>query len=476
MRYFNQHFSGALGNRITATASATGEIFATLFWRILPPVTDFLGAIIVLTTIRWHMSLGLMFSVIFVAGLLIMFGIRGRRIHDNYARRSSDASGKMIDVVSNVWTVKAFSARYREKNRLARELNREAKAHRRSWMYVELARVIHDMCLVVTGAGMLIWSILLWRAGSISTGDVVIVSTLTFRILHGSRDLALALVGTAQQFGIINETLKVIAQPHSVQDPDEAARLEVERGHIVLQNVSYAYPDGHKIFDKLSLEIRPGERVGLVGASGAGKSTLISLIQRLDDVQDGAILIDGQRIDQVSQDSLRAKIAVVPQDIALFHRSVYENIRYGCPEADKEEVYAAARNAYCDTFIRALTKGYSTVVGEKGVRLSGGQRQRLGIARAFVKDAPILILDEATSALDSRSEKEIQSALASLMQGRTVLAIAHRLSTLASFDRIIVLKNGEIVEDGPPDVLRASGGLFAETWNLQANSLKNQEG
>lgn len=475
MRYFNQHFSGALGNRITTTASATGEIFATLFWRILPPITDFLGAIIVLTTIRWQMSLTLMFSVLFVAGLLILFGIRGRRLHNNYARRSSDASGKMIDVVSNVWTVKAFSARHREKIRLARELNREAKAHRRSWMYVELARVIHDMCLVITGAGMLVWSILLWRASSISTGDVVIVSTLTFRILHGSRDLALALVGTAQQFGIINETLKVVAQPHSVKDPDEYAQLNVESGGIQFHNVSYTYPDGHKVFDNLSFEIKPGERVGLVGASGAGKSTLISLMQRLDDIQDGQILIDGQPIDQVSQDSLRSRIAVVPQDIALFHRSVYENIRYGRPEATKEEVYSAARNAYCDEFIRGLPKGYSTIVGEKGIRLSGGQRQRLGIARAFVKDAPILILDEATSALDSKSEKEIQSALASLMQGRTVVAIAHRLSTLSSFDRIIVLKNGKIIEDGPPEVLRANGGLFAEIWNLQANSLNKLE-
>lgn len=474
MRYFNQHFSGALGNRITSTAAATGEIFATMFWRILPPITDFLGAILVLTTIRWQMSLGLLFSVLFVAGLLILFGIRGRRIHDNYARRSSDASGKMIDVVSNVWTVKAFSARYREKSRLSRELNREAKAHRRSWMYVELARVIHDLCLVVTGAGMLVWSILLWRAGSISTGDVVIVSTLTFRILHGSRDLALALVGTAQQFGIINETLKVIAQPHSVKDPDASSQLTVERGNILFDNVSYSYPDGHKVFDQLSFEIKAGERVGLVGASGAGKSTLISLIQRLDDIQGGQILIDGQRIDQVSQDSLRANISVVPQDIALFHRSVFENIRYGRPEASNEEVYSAARDAYCDAFIRGLPKGYRTIVGEKGIRLSGGQRQRLGIARAFVKDAPILILDEATSALDSKSEKEIQSALASLMQGRTVLAIAHRLSTLASFDRIIVLKNGVIIEDGPPDVLRANGGPFAEAWQLQANSLDPQ--
>lgn len=471
MRYFNQHFSGALGNRITSTAAATGELFSTLFWRILPPITDFLGAILVLTSIWWEMSIALIFSVLVVAGLLITFGVRGRKIHDSYAEQASSASGKMIDVVSNVWTVKAFSASRREKKLLAKELNKEATAHRKSWMYIELARVIHDLCLVVTAGGMLFWAIQLWRSGTISTGDVVIVSALTFRILHGSRDLALALVGTSQQFGIINETLNVIARPHSVQDPDKPSPLKIEQGEIRFEHVSYAYPDGHKVFSGLSFAINPGERVGLIGASGAGKSTLISLIQRLDDVQSGQILIDGQQIDRVSQDSLREKMSVVPQDIALFHRSVFENIKYGRPDATAREVYEAARNANCDAFIHSLPHGYRTIVGERGVRLSGGQRQRLGLARAFLKDAPILILDEATSALDSKSEKEIQSALVTLMQGRTVLAIAHRLSTLSSFDRVIVLKDGVIVEDGPPSRLRNTGGLFAETWELQANSL-----
>ncbi|MPS48002.1 ABC transporter ATP-binding protein [Methylobacillus sp.] len=473
MRYFNQHFSGSLGNRVTATAAATGELFGTIFWRILPPITDFLGAVLVLTTIRWPMGIGLVLSVLLVAGVLILFGVRGRKIHYDYAQRASSASGEMVDVVSNVWTVKAFAASLREKRRLAKELNKEASAHRRSWMHIEMARVIHDLCLVITAGIMLYWAIMLWRSNTISTGDVVIVSALTFRILHGSRDLALALVGTAQQFGVINETLRVIASPHTVQDPDRPAQLQVERGIIKLDNISYAYPNGNKVFEGLSLEIKAGERVGLVGASGSGKSTLISLIQRLDDVKKGRILIDGQPIDMVSQDSLRERIAVVPQDIALFNRSVFENIRYGRPDAKAMEVYAAARNAYCDEFIRALPKGYHTVVGERGVSLSGGQRQRLGIARAFLKDAPILILDEATSALDTQSEKEIQAALADLMRGRTVLAIAHRLSTLASFDRIIVLENGKIIEDGHPEALRNQGGVFAQMWKLQAESFEN---
>lgn len=473
MRYFNQHFSGALGNRVTTAAAATGGLFSTLIWNIVPPITDFLGAVVVLSTIRWPMALALIFCVLLVGWLLIVFGIRGREVHRTYAELASKASGELIDVVSNVWTVKAFSARSRERQRLSGELGVEAKAQRKSWMYIEKARLIHDVCLVLMAGGMLAWAITLWRGGSITTGDVVIVSALTFRILHGSRDLALALVGTAQQFGVISECLQVIAQPHEVRDPEHNTRLRPVLGAIRFENVIYTYPDGREVFEGFNLDIPAGQRVGLVGPSGAGKSTLISLIQRLDDVQGGRILIDGQPITEVTQDSLRGRIAVVPQDIALFHRSVLENIRYGRPDATDEEVYGAARNAYCDEFIRALPQGYDTIVGERGVRLSGGQRQRLGIARAFLKDAPILILDEATSALDMQSEREIQMALAQLMRGRTVVAIAHRLSTVSSFDRVLVLVDGRVYEDGPPALLRKEGGLFNDLWRLQVEGFED---
>lgn len=467
MRYFNQHFSGALGNRVTTAAAATGGLFGTLIWSVIPPITDFLGAVVVLTTIRWPMAIALIASVFLVGWLLIVFGIRGRDIHKTYAELANKASGELIDVVSNVWTVKAFSARSRERERLSNELGTEARAQRKSWMYIEKARVIHDVCLVLMAGGMLTWAILLWRQGQVTTGDVVIVSALTFRILHGSRDLALALVGTAQQFGVINECLNVIAQPHEVKDPEHNAKLHSALGNIRFENVDYAYPDGREVFRHFNLDIPAGQKIGLVGPSGAGKSTLISLIQRLDDVQAGQILIDSQPITEVTQDSLRSRIAVVPQDIALFHRSVLENIRYGRPEATDKEVYKAARDAYCDDFIRELPQGYDTIVGERGVRLSGGQRQRLGIARAFLKNAPILILDEATSALDTQSEREIQLALEELMRGRTVVAIAHRLSTVAGFDRIVVLVDGEIAEDGPPSILKEEGGVFEKLWKLQ---------
>ena len=249
------------------------------------------------------------------------------------------------------------------------------------------------------------------------------------------------------------------------------ARFSPGRGAIELRGVTYGYDAERPIFRDFSLQIPAGQRVGVVGPSGAGKSTLIGLIQRLDDVQAGDVTIDGQRVVDVQQDSLRQAIAVVPQEIALFHRSVLENIRYGSPMASPDDVRRAARAALCDAFIAALPDGYDTLVGERGVMLSGGQRQRIGIARAFLKNAPILLLDEATSALDSESEQDIQTALDRLMAGRTVVAVAHRLSTVASFDRVLVIVDGVLEEDGAPARLRAGGGLFGRLWELQAERI-----
>jgi ATP-binding cassette subfamily B protein len=266
--------------------------------------------------------------------------------------------------------------------------------------------------------------------------------------------------------GVIAETLNIVAQPHALSDSRE--ELAPPLGHIQLVDVGYSYPGGVQVFKHLRVDIPAGQSVGIVGASGSGKSTLISLLQRLDDVTSGAILIDGRDIRSVSQDSLRRQIAVVPQEPALFNRSILENIGYGSPHATEEQIVGAARQAYCDEFIRALPQGYRTPVGERGVMLSGGQRQRLGLARAFLKDAPILILDEATSALDSDSEAIIQRALADLMRGRTVLAVAHRLSTISGFDRVLVLESGRLLQDGPPQVLREAPGQFRTLWQLQS--------
>jgi ATP-binding cassette subfamily B protein len=470
MRYFARHLSGSLGSRVTATAGSAGAIFSALTWSIVPPAVDFLGAVVVLLFVDIRMAAALVVFVALVAGIIVTFGIRGRGLHQAYGRQAAAVGGELVDTVNNVWAVKAFSARDRERQRLARAFGVEAQAQRKSWMYLEKARVIHDICLWLMAGAMLTWAIRAWQLGSITAGDVVLVSALTFRILHGSRDLALALVGTSQEFGVITDMLDVVGERHGVEDRPDASATPPQQGAIEFKDVTYRYPDGHEVFRHFDLRIPAGQKLGMAGPSGGGKTTLLSLIQRLDDVQEGEVLIAGTPVTELTQDSLRAGIAVVPQDISLFRRSVMENIRYSRPDASDEEVYAAARCAQCDEFVEQLSDGYETIIGERGATLSGGQRQRLGIARAFLKDTPILILDEATAALDSRSERAVQEALESLIHGRTVLAVAHRLSTLSNFDRIVMLADGRIVQDAPPAELMHREGLFHSLWTLQAQA------
>ena len=468
MRYFSRNLSGALGSRITATAGATGAILSTLTWNILPPTIDFIGAIVVLTIIDPRMAATMLVFVLIVAAIIMMFGIRGRDLHRAYGREAANVGGELVDTVTNAWTVKAFSALPRERERLENAFKKEARTQRRSWMHLEKARVVHDACLVLMAGTMLVWALTSWQAGALTAGDVVLISTLAFRILHGSRDLGLALVGTTQEFGVISEMLESIAEKHALSDKPDAIMTPPPSGHIVFSGVTYAHPDGHEVLKDFQLEIAAGQKVGLVGPSGGGKSTLIGLLQRLDDVQAGQVLISGTPVTEYTQDSLRRAIAVVPQDVSLFRRTVMENIRYGKPGASDEEVRHAADLAGCTQFIERLPNGYETVLGERGATLSGGQRQRIGIARAFLKDAPVLVLDEATSALDSHTEQEVQIALARLMEHRTVIAVSHRLSTLEHFDRIVVLDKGRIVQDDAPHVLRRKDGLFRDLWKMQS--------
>jgi ATP-binding cassette subfamily B protein len=468
MRYFAENLAGSLGQRITSTAGNFGALTNTVVWRVLPPSIDFVGALVVFALVDGRMMAALALFVVLATGGLILFGERGRDRHRVYASYANSVGGGLIDVISNMWAVKAFSARSREWDRLSGDFKIEAAAQRASMMYSEKARLIHDVSLWAMAGLMLSWCLRLWSGGWITPGDVVVVSTLTFRILHGSREMALSLVDMVQQFGYIDDTLRVIGQPQSVVDIPGARDLKHRGGSVEFRDVSFAYGDGRDAVHGIRLKISAGEKIGIVGPSGAGKSTLVHLLQRLYDVQGGEILIDGQSIQTVTQDSLRMALAVVPQEITLFHRSVMENIRFGRPDATDEEVLAAARAANCDGFVRLMPRGYDMIVGERGMKLSGGQRQRIGIARAFLKDAPIIILDEATSALDTESEMQIQRSLARLMRGRTVIAVAHRLSTLTTFDRIVVMMGGRIVEDGTAADLRRQGGLFGRMWQLQA--------
>src|ERR1700722_7500463 len=466
-RYFVERFPGALAGRITAAANAAWLIENSLTWTTIPPGAAVIGSILVLGTINWHLTAVLLVIVGVLGTTIGWMAAHGSHLHQSFAGHAAHVSGDLTDVVSNIGLVRAFGAARREHERLSSKIQDEMQAQRASLRSLERLRLFHAFTVFCVTAGVLAWSVELWRRGEISTGDVVLTTTLGFTVLHASRDFAMALVDMVQQFAKLGEAVQVLGLPHEMQDTGDARPLVVRGGAIQFKNVGFRYPSGQQVLKSFDLEVSAGQKVGLVGRSGAGKSTLIALLQRLYDPDSGEVLIDGQNIAHVTQESLRGSIAVVQQDISLFQRSVLENLRYGRPEASDEEVFRAVEAARCTEFINRLPEGFGTLVGERGMKLSGGQRQRLAIARAFLMDAPIVVLDEATSALDPESEQAIQEALSRLFKGRTVLAIAHRLSTLDAFDRIVVLDRGRIVEDGAPKRLLQTRGVYSRMYGRQ---------
>jgi len=467
-RYFVEQFPGALAGRITAAANAAWLIESSLTWNTIPPGVAVIASILVLGTINWHLTAVLLAVVSVLGAFIAWWASRGRELHRNFAGQAAHVSGDLTDVVSNMGLVRAFGATQREQQRLSAKIEDEMEAQRQSLRSLERLRQFHALSVFFVTAGVLVWSVELWRRGQISTGDVVLTTTLGFTVLHASRDFAMAMVDTIQQVAKLREAVQVLGLPHEMQDAPDAQALVVTEGAISFRDLGFAYPDGQTVLKNFTLHVPGGQKVGLVGRSGAGKSTIVALLQRLYDPDVGEVLIDGQVIAHVTQASLRGSIAVVQQDISLFHRSLLENLRYGRPDASDEEVYRAVEAARCTEFIDRLPEGYDTIVGERGMKLSGGQRQRLAIARAFLMNAPIVLLDEATSALDTESEQSIQEALARLFRGRTVIAIAHRLSTLDAFDRIVVMDRGRIVEDGAPRrLLQTKGGVYSRMYGRQ---------
>jgi len=459
--YFANRLPGMLTSRITATSNAVFTVENMFVWNVIPPCVATLVAIGFVTTVSTSMAIVL--AAISVVGVCAMFRMAaaGRHLHHDFADKAAVVDGEMVDVISNMPLVRAFYGFGRERRRFDNTIDREMTARKRSLFYLERLRLLHAGATVILTIGLLAWAITLWQHGLATTGDVVLVCTLGLSILHATRDLAVALVDVTQHTARLSEALATLLMPHELREHPMAAQLAHRSARVEFDSVCFKYPDGHRVFDDLHLRVEAGECVGLVGPSGAGKSSLFALLQRLYDVDSGRILIDGQDITQVTEESLRRAIAVVPQDASLFHRSIAENIRYGRPDASEEQLLEAAIAARCD-FIETLPEGLATMVGDRGVKLSGGQRQRIAIARAFLKDAPILLLDEATSALDSDAEEAIRDALGRLIRGRTVIAIAHRLSTVRNFDRIIVLQSGRVVQDGPPDLLIRREGLYRD--------------
>jgi ATP-binding cassette subfamily B protein len=468
--YFVDRLPGMLTSRITATSNAVFTVENMFVWNVLPPCIATIVAIALIGTVSLPMAAGMI--VIAGAVVVAMFHIAaaGKPLHDDFADKAAAVDGEMVDVVNNMPLVRAFCGLDHEHHRFDATVDRELTARGRSLRYLEKIRLGHAAVTLVLTVALLYWAVTLWQAGRATTGDVVLVCTLGLSILHATRDLAVALVDVTQHVARMSEAIATLLQPHELRDHPEAEPLVKSGAAIAFQNVSFQYPGGIKVFDRFNLRLQPGQRVGLVGQSGGGKSSLFVLLQRFYDVENGSIAIDGQDISRVTQQSLRQAISVVPQDISMFHRTILENIRYGRPTASDNEVLRAAIAARCD-FVEALPEGLATMVGDRGVKLSGGQRQRIAIARAFLKDAPILLLDEATAALDSESEEAIREALGRLMRGRTVIAIAHRLATLRNFDRVVMLKDGKIIEDGPPDRLMRGSGPYRELVTQEMNRL-----
>jgi ATP-binding cassette, subfamily B, bacterial len=465
--YFAERLPGGLASRISATASAAFTVEYTGSCNVLPPAVALVLSIALIGSVNLTLAVTLTALAGCLGALVFALARRGSDRHLDYAGKAAAVDGELVDVISNFQVVRAFGATLREQTRIGAAMDIEMTSRRRSLYYLEHIRLVHAVLTALLTAGVVAWGILLWQQGQASVGDLVLITSLALSILHSTRDLAVSLVDLTQHVARLQEAIGALLTPHELADRPDAKALPKGRGEVSFEQVHFAYPGRPAVLCDFNLTIAPGERIGLVGYSGAGKSTVLALLQRFYEVSGGRIAVDGRDIREVTLGSLRDAMAIVPQDISLFHRTVMDNIRYARPDATEQEVLRAAEVAYCRDFIEALPDGFATMVGDRGVKLSGGQRQRLAIARALLKDAPILLLDEATSALDTESEQAIQHALDRLMAGRTVIAIAHRLSTLQSFDRIIVMDKGRIVDDGSPAELAARPGPYRDLLRKQ---------
>ena len=465
--FFASRLPGGIASRVSSSANNAFTVLNTVVWSVIPPVLAVGLSIVFIGSVNRPLALGLLALAVLLGVVVFTLARRGTPLHRVYAEQAAGVDGQLVDVISNFSVMRAFGATAREQARLAGTIGTEMATRRRSLYYMEHLRVIHAVLTALLTAGVVGAGILLWLDGRATVGDLVLLTSLAFTILHGTRDLAVSLVDTTQYIARLEEAIGALLLPQELPDRAGAEALPAGAREVRFEHVTFAYPGRNPVIEDFNLTLTPGQRVGLVGFSGAGKSTVLSLLQRFHDVTGGRIAIDGHDIRDVTKTSLRDVLALVPQDISLFHRTVRENLCYGRPDATEARMLEAAQTARCREFIEALPQGFDTMVGDRGVMLSGGQRQRLAIARALLKDAPILLLDEATSALDTESEQLIQAALDDLMKGRTVIAIAHRLSTLRRFDRIIVMDSGRIIDDGTPYVLANRPGPYQELLNKQ---------
>ena len=485
MDFFQNDFAGRVATKVMQTALAVRDVVMTTSEVLLYVGIYFTGALVLLASSDLRLTTPLFAWLAGYIFVMYHFIPKLQKASKIQADARSAVTGRIVDSYTNVSTVKMFAHADRE-DRYAREGMEPflESVHRSMRLVTTLTVVLNTMnsVLLFSITALSIW---LWYVGAVTTGSIAFSVGLVLRLQGMAHWILWEVSGLFENIGVVEDGIETIARDRDIVDAAGARQLVVDKGEIRYEGVQFNYSrrrsDGAPgVIDNLVLTVRPGEKVGVIGRSGAGKSTIVSLLLRFFDVDGGRILIDGQDISTVTQESLRAQIGVVTQDTSLLHRSVFENIRYGRPDANLEDAMNAARRAHAHDFVLRLEdpkgrRGYDAHVGERGVKLSGGQRQRVAIARVLLKNAPILVLDEATSALDSEVEAAIQESLYDLMEGKTVIAIAHRLSTIAAMDRLIVMDEGRIVEEGTHNQLLSRGGLYAELWARQSGGFLARE-
>ncbi|MDH3324572.1 MAG: ABC transporter ATP-binding protein/permease [Candidatus Peregrinibacteria bacterium] len=466
--FFANNFVGSLVNKIGRFIWAFPEITDKIQFNFLPTLVRFIFS----TTIIFFFApviaiILIIWVVIFLSSVYLVTQKYAIPYDLDEAQKSSINSGEVADSVSNVTTIKMFARKKHEEKRIDKSIQNVFFARRKSWFLWAKANIFQTMAMTILEISTLYFMIKLWINNEISTGTIVMIQMYLTGIYMNLWDFGGNIKTFYKKIADANEMTEILDLPIAITDPKNPEECKISKGEIEFKKVNFSYDKKSSVLKNFNLKIKAGERVGIVGESGAGKSTLTKLILRFSDIQKGEILIDNQNIQKITQNNLRKKISFVPQDPILFHRSLFENIKYGNLTASDEEVYQAAKDAHAHEFILNTSEKYKTRVGERGIKLSSGEKQRVAIARSMLKNTPILILDEATSSLDSKSEKLIQDALNNLMRNRTVIIVAHRLSTLRKMDRILVFDNGKVVEEGSHEQLLKNKGKYHELWNHQ---------